>query len=459
LRGIASRLKAFVAFRRSIAPFLLAAGVIVGLALPGFAGAATPGKIAFTSNRVGQPDSEIWTMNGDGSNQLPLTSNTFDDRDPAWSPDGTQIAFFSDRDGGSDNDLWVMNADGSNPHQLTNAFNAGSVDWAPDGKSLVLSRFEGTFDELWIVNADGSNLHQLLGAPTNTYYYGPHFSPDGQWIVFTNDTATGSDVAALITPQGTQMHNVNGIDTYAPDFTADGKRIVFTSDQVDSGGDNEIASMNIDGSDIRQLTFNGPGTGSNDAASSPSRDGLNRIAFRSNRDAEHNNEIFVMNADGSGVLQLTHDGASDNNRGPDWQPNVVCQGKIATIVGTSASETLTGGPGADVISGQGGDDTIDGLEGDDIVCGDEGKDTVSGSIGNDLLDGGTGKDKLNGGAGNDKLIGGAGNDKLNGAKGNDKLIGGKGNDKLNGGKSKDNCIGGKGKKDTGKSCEKEKKIP
>jgi Tol biopolymer transport system component len=395
----------------------------LALLVPSFGSAATPGKIAFVSDRIGQPDDEIWLMNGDGSNQVQLTNNTDDDRDPSWSPDGSQIAFFSDRDGGPDNDLWVMNADGSNPHRITDGFNAGSVDWAPDGRTLVFTRFNMTSDDLWIVNADGSGLRQITFASTNTYYYGPHFSPDGQWIVFTNDTQTGSDVAALITPQGAQQHNINAIDTYAPDFTADGKRIVFITDEVDADGDNEVASMNIDGSDIRQLTFTGPGSGGNDAASSPSRDGLNRIAWRSNRDTEHNEEIFVMNADGSGVTQLTHDGAGDRNRGPDWQPNVVCHGKIATIVGTSAAETLTGGPGPDIISGQGGKDTINGLDGKDTICGDAGK------------------------------------DKLNGGKGKDLLNGGKGNDKLNGGKGKDTCIGGKGKKDTAKKCEKEKKIP
>jgi Tol biopolymer transport system component len=450
-----SRLTAFVAFRRPVPPLLLAAGVILAFALPASAGAATPGKIVFTSSRDGHD--EIYVMNADGTGQTRLTNtpNTVHNNDPSWSPDGKQIAFVSDRDDPNDSELWIMNADGSSQRQLTfNGVPEFSVDWGPDGATLVLG--SGNPNNIVLINADGSNLRPIATAPAGINYYGSHFSTDGQSIVFTSDAPGSNDFLNLIKPDGSQQHAISSIDSYAPDFTADGKRIVFYSEQADADGDNEILSMNIDGSDRRQLTFTPGGPTGNDRAPSPSRDGLNRIAFTSNRNGDA--ELYLMNADGSGVTQLTNT-TPGTNRGPDWQPTAVCQGRLATIVGTSASETLTGGPGADVISGQGGDDTIDGLEGDDIVCGDEGKDTVSGSIGNDLLDGGTGKDKLNGGAGNDKLIGGAGNDKLNGAKGKDKLIGGKGNDKLNGGKSKDNCIGGKGKKDTGKSCEKEKKIP
>ncbi|NIM52761.1 MAG: hypothetical protein GTO22_26535, partial [Gemmatimonadales bacterium] len=40
-----------------------------------------------------------------------------DDREPAWSPDGTRIAFASNRDGNYE--IYVMDADGSNPVRLT----------------------------------------------------------------------------------------------------------------------------------------------------------------------------------------------------------------------------------------------------------------------------------------------------------------------------------------------------
>ena len=151
---------------------------------------------------------------------------------------------------------------------------------------------------------------------------------------------------------------ITSIGGFAPDFTGDGQRIVFYSHRAPDGGtDDEILSIAASGLDLRQLTSNSTPPNEDDAPS-PSRDGLNRIAFRSDRNGDR--EIYVMNADGSGVTQLTN--TTGTNRGPDWQPTAVCQGKVATIVGTSASETLTGGPNADIISGQGGKDQISGLD-------------------------------------------------------------------------------------------------
>jgi Ca2+-binding RTX toxin-like protein len=92
-----------------------------------------------------------------------------------------------------------------------------------------------------------------------------------------------------------------------------------------------------------------------------------------------------------------------------------CLGAIATIVGTSASETLQGGPDRDVIVGLGGNDTIYGADGDDLLCGSGGADLLFGQDGDDTLDGGNGNDELFGGSaidGGDFLIGGAGNDRI-----------------------------------------------
>ena len=78
----------------------------------------------------------------------------------------------------------------------------------------------------------------------------------------------------------------------------------------------ELFTMNVDGSGLTQLTFTGllpTGAGVENWVADWSPDG-GKIVFRSNRDS--NNEIYVMNADGSGQTNLSNNPASDET--PSW---------------------------------------------------------------------------------------------------------------------------------------------
>ena len=146
----------------------------------------------------------------------------------------------------------------------------------------------------------------------------------------------------------------------------------------------EIYSIAVNGTDVRNLT-NTPSIGGNtddDAAPGPSWDGLNRIAFTSRSGGDQ--ELYLMNADGSAAsCQLTtNTNPGDEPRHPPSSRPLACQGKVATIVGTSASETLTGGPGrrhhlrpaaARIRSAAWAATTS--------ICGDAGKDTLNGRQG------------------------------------------------------------------------------
>ena len=85
-------------------------------------------------------------------------------------------------------------------------------------------------------------------------------------------------------------------------------------------------------------------------------------------------------------------------------PPFTCQGKPATIVGTSGNDVREGTSGQDVMVGLGGNDKLFGLAGNDTICGGSGKDTLKGGKGKDTLKGGPGKDKLKGGPGKDREI-------------------------------------------------------
>src|SRR5687767_9201456 len=73
------------------------------------------GKIAFTSDRDGNP--EIYMMNPDGTNQTRLTNNSIVDDHAMWSPDGMKLAFVSERQGGFA--IFQMNLDGTNRIEIS----------------------------------------------------------------------------------------------------------------------------------------------------------------------------------------------------------------------------------------------------------------------------------------------------------------------------------------------------
>jgi len=122
----------------------------------------------------------------------------------------------------------------------------------------------------------------------------------------------------------------------------------------------------------------------------------------------------------------------------------MCDGEVATILGTPGNDVLHGTPRNDVIVALGGNDRIFAGDGDDIVCAGPGNDLVKGQRGADRLLGGSGNDKMFGNAKGDVLIGGDGRDVLWGGVGPDQIWAGSGNDTVHAGHGNDTAVGGPG---------------
>jgi TolB protein len=111
-------------------------------------------KIAFTSdpgggvsfplpgNPFNYPFKEIFQVNPDGTGLRQLTFNQYEERAPAWSPDGTRIAFLArvGQRGGNTFEISIMNAEGTDLVQLTdNALFEGTMTWSLDGRKIIFS--------------------------------------------------------------------------------------------------------------------------------------------------------------------------------------------------------------------------------------------------------------------------------------------------------------------------------
>ena len=137
------------------------------------------------------------------------------------------------------------------------------------------------------------------------------------------DNPTGDNEIFTINPDGTGLKQltVNTVDDREPVLSPDGKMVAYTSQgdpTTNPGGDYEVYLMNAsDRSDKKNLSNNVNVT---DGAPVFSPDGT-KIAYTSDGDSTSNqegdSEVYRVNIlDGSGKKNLTNDAGYDYN--PDW---------------------------------------------------------------------------------------------------------------------------------------------
>ena len=265
------------------------------------------GRSMSADNALGFVD-EMFLIDADGTNLTQITNTeggAYGTGRPVWSPDGSQIAFTRFRDldpaptvSNVDTELLVVNSDGTG--QMIVADTHGddhSPVWSPDGTRIAFHHSTQSTTKIMLVNADGTGQRVL--ARTRGQEWGPRWSPDGTRIAFTGvPRRHGVPSVHIVGADGSDQTTV-GLGAN-PRWSPDGSRIAFV-DYGDTGSTWEIVSINPDGTDPTPLSRTGPETIPTGLVWSP--DG-SYIAFASSHDGD--DEIYVVNADGTGQTQLTH---------------------------------------------------------------------------------------------------------------------------------------------------------
>jgi TolB protein len=264
-------------------------------------------KIVFVSNKSGNED--IWSMNLDGSELTQLTNDPGIDQYPAVSPDGKKIAYSA----GSVWQIWVMNWDGSDKKQITfEPTRHGYPTWSFDGKYIF---FEMWVDENWEIyrmDSDGRNMKRLTFNPGIEDWH-PSAHPF-EYKVLYETGALGEGGIYIIDYNGKNMKKITKPDRNyrVPKMSIDGKKIAFQSYSSDKKYD--VFIMDSNGKNVVQLT-NTP-----ENAGLPCFSPDNKfIAY--GQTIGGNQEIYMMNIDGSNQTRLT------NITGDDWGPAFIFQVK------------------------------------------------------------------------------------------------------------------------------------
>ncbi len=282
-------------------------------------------------------DGSIWLQDSPTARPHPIVraSTKLFSEAPVFSPDGSQVAFMQtalQQQGPAAITIQLIGADGNNEHTLISAPDAKSVigwpafsadgKWiyytldsadhshsqidrvsvaggasakvlddgrqavvSPDGKQIAFLRFNTQHfsSSLWIANGDGSNPRQLLREDTFLTIAAPHFSPDGQWILFA--------------ASGPPRHQLQGLQLSPTHECEPGWLCNFAQPAYADGLPWDMWLISTDGTKYRQLT--------NVGGDSPwpvwSHDGKYIAFFETNG-------IFVLDVNQGTITQVSRNG-------------------------------------------------------------------------------------------------------------------------------------------------------
>lgn len=199
-------------------------------------------KLAFRALRAGKW--ELWEQSlPDGREQPIAPDDNYVRFNPHWSPDGRRLAYGRSSLGSTDSQLFVWSAEGRMEESLIPLYKHGLFlyDWSPNGKQLLLTQETSDYTiQISTLSAiplpHSEPAFRKIAAKADHYLWQPHFSPDGRWVVFldqsTHLVSTQSIIQVTSATGGPWIPVTDGkFWDDKPQWADDGKTLYFLSRQ------------------------------------------------------------------------------------------------------------------------------------------------------------------------------------------------------------------------------------
>jgi len=308
---------------RRLTTMLIAVLVIaVVAALAAGSAAAKPrgfnGKIVTNSDNLVTGEEQVYTVDPDGTDEHLLYNNS---EVTQWSPDGTRVVLVTQLE---PSQLLLFNVDDSSsvyfglPFDRYPGLALFCGVWSPDGTRLACEGggfTDPTLNGVYTVRAsDGGDLQRVTYDP-NGDDAPSDYSPNGKRLVITraNETTYEIDTVKLdgsglkrITPEGMDFNFGNG------SWSPQGNQIVFSAHVPNGDYHSSVWVVHLDGTGLRQLPIAGPCGG---PFGDPATWGCfnpvwwpdgRKIAIGRSQGDDGQRDLFTVNADGSGLFQVTN---------------------------------------------------------------------------------------------------------------------------------------------------------
>lgn len=169
---------------------------------------------------------------------------------PAWSPDGSRVAFASSRDGNFE--IYTVKADGTDLRRLTSHPSDDSAPtWSPNGTQIAFTSARSGSNQIYVMSADGGPVTKLTSEPRKADR--PTWALD--YIAYSAEVPGGVEIKKITVGTRQEVQLTNGPGTNeSPTIAPNGRHIAFVTTRW---GKEQIAIMDADGRNVRQITFTG----------------------------------------------------------------------------------------------------------------------------------------------------------------------------------------------------------